>query len=122
MQRSFRRHGKFITMKISTTPGRGVLYVSEVRQRKYKSPLQAAWAAAIIKRDKCCQFCGSTEKLTAHHIIPLHIDRKKALDLDNGITLCNSEKKCHFLIGHLGSWFNFNPHIKEMCSQTKKAN
>lgn len=42
----------------------------------------------IINRDKHCLICGSTNKLEAHHIIPLDIMWDLRNDKSNIITLC----------------------------------
>ncbi len=52
-----------------------------------------AWATQIKERDGwICQECGSTENLHAHHIKPKVEFPELALDLDNGIALC---EQCH---------------------------
>lgn len=52
------------------------------------------WRASVFKRDAyTCQHCFVVGgRLNADHIIPFSIDKEKRLDLDNGITLCES---CH---------------------------
>lgn len=53
------------------------------------------WAITVKDRDNYkCQYCGEFRKsiLEAHHIIPISKDYTKALDLNNGITLC---LRCH---------------------------
>lgn len=50
------------------------------------------WRISVIQRDKMCVNCGSTDKLEAHHIKKFSEYPECALDIDNGITLCN---KCH---------------------------
>jgi len=58
-----------------------------------KKPEYKLWRAKIYARDKwCCQLCSSKERIEAHHILTLKKYPEKALDLDNGITLCF---KCH---------------------------
>jgi len=54
------------------------------------------WRLNIFKRDNyICQICGKRGgDLNAHHIIHVSYDVNKALDLDNGITLCI---ECHKL-------------------------
>ena len=53
--------------------------------KKYKR-----WRLAVFHRDNfTCQDCHSRVKyLNAHHKIPMSEDITKALELDNGITLC----------------------------------
>jgi len=52
-----------------------------------------AWRAAVLARDEYeCVRCGNTEDLHAHHIEPISENLLKALDIDNGETLCED---CH---------------------------
>ena len=58
----------------------------------------AIWREAVFERDKyTCQDCGAKDKfLNVHHIISMSEDISKALDIDNGITLCvNCHQKRH---------------------------
>ena len=61
-----------------------------------------------------CRVCGTIGKLlnrlNVHHIIPFWKDPSKENDHKNLITLC---RICHFLFGHLKSWFSWNINIKE---------
>jgi hypothetical protein len=52
------------------------------------------WRKSVFERDNyTCQICYTRGgKLEADHIIPYIADKSKALDLDNGRTLC---KECH---------------------------
>lgn len=56
--------------------------------------LDRLWAKYIKKRDKKCQMCGSTTRLTAHHIITRGHYKTRYNPL-NGICLCS---KCHYLV------------------------
>lgn len=48
---------------------------------------------AVLERDgKKCVFCGATEKLCVHHIIPFSKSSALSLDTTNGQTLCET---CH---------------------------
>ena len=48
-----------------------------------------SWRKKVLDRDgRFCQACGSSERLTAHHITPISKDPSRALDPQNGITLC----------------------------------
>ena len=54
------------------------------------------WSRSIKKLDNnMCKICDSTEKLHAHHLFPKALFPEMALDINNGITLCN---KCHYRI------------------------
>lgn len=51
------------------------------------------WRKRVFKRDGYkCVYCGSTEEIEAHHLIPWAESEETRADEDNGITLCNS---CH---------------------------
>ena len=66
----------------------------------------------FLQKNPCCQVCGSTENLIAHHIIPVHIDKNKELDENNLMTLCqNKTMNCHFIFGHLLNWTKINPDV-----------
>lgn len=50
------------------------------------------WKRKVKERDKCCQICGATENLVAHHIKSYRYYPELRYDLSNGITLCGD---CH---------------------------
>jgi hypothetical protein len=80
-----------------------------------KIPRSPEWPkvrAQHLKMEPTCQACGTKKNLTVHHIIPFHIDMSKELDHSNLITLCE-EHHCHFVFGHLDSWFSYNIHVRE---------
>jgi hypothetical protein len=61
---------------------------SDISQRTLK-----AWSIQIKKRDQySCRYCGSSDKLHAHHILSKIKHPELALNLDNGLTLCSA---CH---------------------------
>lgn len=67
-----------------------------------------------------CAACGSTKYLEVHHIVPVHVNNKRASDLNNLITLCDgpngSNSSCHRYIGHLGNFrSDYNKFIREHC-------
>lgn len=64
-----------------------------------------------LKVEPYCQVCRSTTSLNVHHIKPFHLFPFLELDPQNLITLCDD--KCHILFGHLGSFYSYNPSIKE---------
>jgi len=65
------------------------------------------WSKAIIKRDKKCVVCGSRKRLEAHHLFDKNTYPHKALDINNGVTLC---KKCHT------EFHRFNGGFRKSCT------
>lgn len=70
----------------------------------------------IIERGSRCELSGTTTDLEAHHILPFHICILMGwphleMDPNNIIILSQSPIPYHLLIGHLGSFESFNPHI-----------
>jgi 5-methylcytosine-specific restriction endonuclease McrA len=60
------------------------------------------WANAVKNRDnRCCVYCGSTEKLQAHHILSKHKHPEWSLFINNGITLCHN---CHWAEHNLNGY------------------
>jgi len=47
------------------------------------------WKRTVQKRDKICQVCGTDKNLNAHHILHRKHYPKLALNVNNGIILCN---------------------------------
>lgn len=81
---------------------------------KYYTKRSSQWPkvrAEHIKKEPCCQVCGSSKKPEVHHIVPVNVDPSKELDPDNLITLC--DKYCHFIFGHLMNWRSYNETIRE---------
>lgn len=66
------------------------------------------WSKAIKDKDNhTCVNCGSKSKLRSHHIESVKKRPDLALDLNNGITLC---QKCHTLI-HIENGDIISRHI-----------
>lgn len=64
------------------------------------------WAWAVRHRDNhTCAYCGSVERIEAHHIKPRRTHPELALVVDNGISLCH---ECHLRV-HGGC---YNPGAK----------
>ena len=62
---------------------------------QFKSQLQT-WSRRVKSRDEnTCVHCGTHYGLNAHHLWHKEWVPESALDVDNGITLC---EKCHQLI------------------------
>lgn len=54
------------------------------------------WKGDIKNRDKSCQICGNSENLISHHIFYKDHYPKLALNMNNGILLCNEHhNECH---------------------------
>lgn len=51
-----------------------------------------AWGKQVKKETKSCCYCGSRDRLQAHHILSKSKHPEFALFLNNGIALC---EKCH---------------------------
>lgn len=59
------------------------------------TPEYVWWRAQVLQRDNyTCRWCGDNKggNLTAHHIVPVEDSPNLALEINNGITLC---EKCH---------------------------
>lgn len=71
--------------------------ITEQIRKFRRSKEYIAWVKAVYqKADGKCEICGSEENLEAHHIVSLHQDFSKALDIMNGQLLCeNCHKKMH---------------------------
>ena len=76
-----------------------------------------------LAKEPACQWCGATVHLQVHHIKPFHLAPELELDPDNLITLCEEGGylNCHLIHGHVGSFKNFNPAIREQCDQHRKG-
>lgn len=79
-----------------------------------------AWevvSAAYQKDHPRCEFKGCTAEgpYECHHIVPVHLDRSKALDPTNLITLCRREPNHHLYVGHQGNFREDNPNVREDC-------
>lgn len=80
------------------------------------------WRRKHLKTENSCQWCGAIGFLQVHHIVPVHVDSSKELELSNLITLCETPNhNCHRRVGHLGAWIRWNPKVREMCEERKKV-
>lgn len=57
------------------------------KSREYRK-----WRAAVIRRDKVCQVCGSRQHRHAHHIESAAYSPDLRYDIENGVCLCRG---CH---------------------------
>ena len=56
-----------------------------------RDPRVAKWRKEVL-RNGCCEQCGSTDRLEAHHILYWSESPKDRINPDNGECLCH---KCH---------------------------
>jgi len=97
-----------------------------VRRSEKRSPHWPALEKSYLRAHPTCAACGAWILLNVHHVIPVHVDPKKELDLDNLITLCAGPKLCHFIHGHRRNWKSWNPDVradaaKALASQSRGA-
>lgn len=67
----------------------------EERMIKRAYPEYTEWRMQVFERDEyTCQICGDNKggNLVAHHLNGYHWDKKARVDINNGVTLCES---CH---------------------------
>ena len=62
-----------------------------------------------LKKQPCCQACGSCKKPEVHHIVPVHLNPEEELNPKNLITLC--DKYCHFIFGHFMDYRSWNINV-----------
>ncbi len=74
----------------------------------------------LRKVGKKCACCGGTKKIEVHHMKPRHLFPELALVENNLIALCGKGKGCHFHIGHLNSYYNYNEEIFKVAMYTMK--
>jgi hypothetical protein len=80
--------------------------------RKLFTKRLPGWAKLSCEflRGKKCAACGRKTNLIAHHIVPVHIDPSRELDVTNLMPLCEGKTfNCHLMIGHLGHFKSYNP-------------
>ena len=63
-----------------------------------KKEIREDFRKSVFKRDgNKCRVCGNAKaKLDAHHITDRHEMPEGGYVLENGITLCDTDKGCHF--------------------------
>ena len=67
--------------------------ITEKIRKFRRSKEYMAWVKAVYqKAGGKCEMCGAEDGLEAHHIVSLHQDFSRALDVGNGQLLCN---ECH---------------------------
>jgi 5-methylcytosine-specific restriction endonuclease McrA len=86
-----------------------------------RSPLWPRIRREHLQTEGWCRYCGGTENLEVHHIVPFHLDRSLELTPSNLITLCEKRgTECHLHIGHHGNWHIFNPMVRRQADSPKR--
>jgi 5-methylcytosine-specific restriction endonuclease McrA len=86
-----------------------------------RSPLWPKVRKEHLQQEGWCRYCGGTENLEVHHIVPFHVDQSLELDPSNLITLCEkSGVECHLRIGHHGDWQSVNPDVRQQATSPRK--
>ena len=79
---------------------------------KDRDPRWKSLRNRFIFENPCCAVCGKCDNLIVHHKLPVSLFPHKQLDWSNLVTLCeNNNFNCHFVVGHLMDWRNYNPDI-----------
>jgi hypothetical protein len=58
-----------------------------------------------VESQPWCSCCRATKDLQVHHILPFHVRPDLEMETTNLMVLC---RRCHLLIGHLGTWESWN--------------
>lgn len=71
----------------------------------------------------CCAACGGRDDLEVHHKEPYHLKPELELAKGNLLTLCESGPygNCHLIIGHNGSWKDWNANAETTASHSLAA-
>lgn len=86
-----------------------------------RSPQWESVRGAWIKQHPKCAVCGTDKDIQIHHVIAFHTDQSKELDEKNLISLCEgSNKDCHRLFGHLGSFLSINENVRKDAEEWNK--
>jgi hypothetical protein len=64
-----------------------------------------------------CAWCGETNGIEVHHIVPQHIAPERAHDTNNMICFC---RRCHYVLGHRCCWTNAVTNIVRMIEEGKR--
>lgn len=74
-----------------------------------------------LKSEPVCQWCGGSDRLEVHHIIPVHLGGPM-YEPANAITLCYAKGiACHLRHGHFGDWHRANPAIRQQCQDRRRT-
>lgn len=65
----------------------------------------------FLEQNPKCIVCGRTA-VTAHHVVPVHIDPSLELEPTNLVPVCEPASGHHLWLGHLGDWSSWNPLVQ----------
>jgi 5-methylcytosine-specific restriction endonuclease McrA len=71
------------------------------------------------KENPRCAYCGRSEKVHVHHLVPVKARPDYAAFPWNLMTLC--AKRCHITVGHMGNWKTYNKAAEEVCRITVRG-
>lgn len=86
------------------------------RPIKRESKIYRKFRMAVLKRDKVCQCCGSTENIHVHHLNSFKHYNSLGADPNNGIALCEDcHRQYHSIYGnsHHNNSVNFAKFMRE---------
>lgn len=86
------------------------------RPIKRESKIYRKFRLAVLKRDKVCQCCGSTENIHVHHLNSFKHYNSLGADPNNGIALCEDcHRQYHSIYGnsHHNNSVNFAKFMRE---------
>lgn len=89
------------------------------RPIKRESKIYRKFRLAVLKRDKVCQCCGSTENIHVHHLNSFKHYNSLGADPNNGIALCEDcHRQYHSIYGnsHHNTSVNFAKFMREYSS------
>lgn len=89
------------------------------RPIKRGSKIYRKFKLAVLKRDKVCQCCGSTENIHVHHLNSFKHYNSLGADPNNGIALCEDcHRQYHSIYGnsHHNTSVNFAKFMREYSS------
>lgn len=77
-----------------------------------------------LKNHPKCAVCCNEKRVEVHHIIPVHVDRTKACDPNNFISLCDEYNKgCHYNFGHYRNFRSkWNVNIRQFAEYVRNFN
>jgi 5-methylcytosine-specific restriction protein A len=88
-------------------------------RKKVEHPRSRKWPALQkkhIAEEPTCAACGTSKRLTVHHIRPVHLwpELEEKDSSEQLITLCETPShNCHFMFGHLLDWKSYNLNVRD---------